>query len=209
MNEYRTIKTEAKAEQVMQKSRFIARIAPVSTEGEALDYVSGIRKAFRDATHHCYAFSLVHQNIGRYHDDGEPASTAGLPIFQCLKARKLFDCVLVVTRYFGGTLLGTGGLVRAYGGSAALAADAAAIVVMKESAVLSIRLPYPYLDAVQNYLSRTPSVQVQSADYTDTVCLRVAVRIGEQDQFTGKIHEITQRKASVCQINQGYLPWES
>ena len=110
---YKTLKRPAEASFVEKKSRFIGYCAPVKTEKEALDFVNSIREQHRTATHNVFAYSLREGNLCRYSDDGEPQGTAGLPVLDVLTRGGIVDAAIVVTRYFGGTLLGTGGLVRA------------------------------------------------------------------------------------------------
>ena len=115
MNPYRTLRQSASDEFVINKSRFIGYAAPCETEAEALAFLQSIRTKHKDATHNCYAY-IIGQNAGimRYSDDGEPGGTAGLPMMEVLKHQGVVNCCCVVTRYFGGVLLGAGGLVRAY-----------------------------------------------------------------------------------------------
>lgn len=119
MEKYTTVKGFGEAEIVEKKSRFIAHVKPISSEEEAIKYIEEIKKQYWDARHNCYAYQLGKRNqIQRYSDDGEPGGTAGMPILDVLRGRDIKDTIIVVTRYFGGTLLGTGGLVRAYGSAA-------------------------------------------------------------------------------------------
>jgi len=115
---YKTVSKEGTAEIVEKKSRFIASVKPVSTEEEALEFVSQVKAKYRDARHNVYAYVVTENNISRFTDDGEPSGTAGAPVLDVILKEGLTDVAIVVTRYFGGTLLGTGGLVRAYGKSA-------------------------------------------------------------------------------------------
>ncbi len=124
---YKTLKNAGSGECVIKRSRFIGYAAPVSSEGEAVDFIESIRKKHRDASHNCYAYSLRCGQLKRYSDDGEPQGTAGIVILELLKKEEIYDCVVVVTRYFGGTLLGTGGLSRAYSQAAKFAVQSAGI----------------------------------------------------------------------------------
>ena len=127
---YRTVEKESNAEIVEKKSRFIAKLYPVSSEEEALEILEKVRKKYWDARHHCWAFVLgEEQPLERCSDDGEPSGTAGKPILEVLRGAQLRNVLMIVIRYFGGTLLGTGGLVRAYTASSKEAVDAADIVV--------------------------------------------------------------------------------
>ena len=131
MKPYKTLVSRADAEFIINKSRFIGHGKPVETEEEALAFLAEMRETYKDATHNCYAY-IVGANMGvmRYSDDGEPGGTAGMPIIEVLKARGVTNCCVVVTRYFGGVLLGAGGLVRAYSRGAAEAVNACGVGVM-------------------------------------------------------------------------------
>ena len=128
---YCTVGKEAEDEFVERRSRFIGYCRPVQTEQEALDFIESIRKRHWDATHNVYAYVLRQGGICRYSDDGEPQGTAGVPVLDVLRKENIVDCVVVVTRYFGGILLGGGGLVRAYSHAARLGVDAAERVNMR------------------------------------------------------------------------------
>ena len=127
MNPYRTLRQSASDEFIINKSRFIGYAAPCETEAEALAFLQSIRTKHKDATHNCYAY-IIGQNAGimRYSDDGEPGGTAGLPMMEVLKHQGVVNCCCVVTRYFGGVLLGAGGLVRAYTQGAVVALEGGA-----------------------------------------------------------------------------------
>ena len=135
---YKTLRAENSAEFVINKSRFIGYGCPCETEEEALAFLARIRQKHKDATHNCYAYIIgLNSGIMRYSDDGEPGGTAGMPIIEVMKARGVVNCAVVVTRYFGGILLGAGGLVRAYAQGSKAALDAAGVVVMEKE-----RAPY-------------------------------------------------------------------
>ena len=137
---YKTIAERAQASFIEKKSEFIGNIAPCTTESEAISFVEEIRKQHRKATHNCYAYILRENNIGRHSDDGEPSGTAGAPMFEVLKKEGLTDVCCVVTRYFGGVLLGAGGLVRAYSNGVTAAVGASRIKEMKSAAKLIIEV---------------------------------------------------------------------
>ncbi|MBE5781219.1 MAG: YigZ family protein, partial [Clostridiales bacterium] len=141
---YQTVKQQSYEELIEKKSRFIARCYPIESEEEALSILAAIRKEHHDATHNCWAYRLTpNGSIARYSDDGEPGGTAGLPILNAITGRELTDVLVIVTRYFGGILLGAGGLVRTYGKSAGLALDAAGIVKMLPGVHLTLKVSYP------------------------------------------------------------------
>ena len=139
---YKTIAKKAQASFVEKKSEFIGNIAPCTAESEAISFIEEIRKQHRKATHNCYAYILRENNIGRHSDDGEPSGTAGAPMFEGLKKEGLTDVCCVVTRYFGGVLLGAGGLVRAYSNAVTAAVGASRIKEMKSAAKLIIEVEY-------------------------------------------------------------------
>ena len=132
INAYITVARSSREETVINKSRFIGYAAPCISESEALAFLQSVREEHKTATHHCYAY-IIGENSGimRYSDDGEPGGTAGLPMMDVIRARNIVNCCVVVVRYFGGTLLGTGGLVRAYSQSAQSALNAAGIIRME------------------------------------------------------------------------------
>ena len=142
MEEYRTVLREGVNEFTEKRSRFIGHIMPVATEAEALSFISRIKSKYWDAKHNVYAYILRENNICRFSDDGEPKGTAGVPVLDALQKEGLTDCAVVVTRYFGGVLLGAGGLVRAYSHGAKIAVDAGGIAVMRRCAVCRISCDY-------------------------------------------------------------------
>ncbi len=149
LNSYKTVTALSVGEIVEKKSRFIAYIYPVSTENDALKFIEEISKKHWDATHKVYAYKIRENNISRCSDDGEPAKTAGAPVLDVMDKEGLTDVVIVVTRYFGGTLLGTGGLVKAYSGAAKEVITKAAVVTMQSSIKFVLSIPYT--------ISRRPS----------------------------------------------------
>lgn len=148
MQEYVTIYAPAEDEFVERKSRFIGAIAPVQTEEEAQAWIAQVRQQHRDATHNTYAY-ILRNGIKRYSDDGEPQGTAGVPMLDCIEKEGLVDVAVVVTRYFGGILLGAGGLTRAYGKSARDALAAAGVAAMGRWTAARCTCPYPLLERVK------------------------------------------------------------
>ena len=145
---YFTISQPAEASFIEKRSEFIGCIAPVSTNDEAVEFINSIKSKHRKAKHNVYAYILRKDNISRYSDDGEPQGTAGVPVLDVLKKRGLTDVCVVVTRYFGGILLGGGGLVRAYSHAAAIACDAAHIMNMCVCKKIKIECDYSLSDSV-------------------------------------------------------------
>ena len=175
MNRYKTVLKEAVAEQTIDKSRFIAHVKPVETKEDADAFIAEIRKKHKDATHNVPAMVLGEKfQIQWASDDGEPQGTSGAPIVQMLVKEKLTNVVVVVTRYFGGIKLGTGGLVRAYTGSAKLGIVSAEVCVVKEMVILSVKIDYAYLNEIQS-ISKRENFEIKETFYEDMVTLKIAV----------------------------------
>ncbi len=138
---------------VEKKSEFIASLGIAQTEGQALEFLESIRKEHRTATHNVYAYVLKEDAKSRYSDDGEPAKTAGLPVLSAIQHAQLLNCIIVVTRYFGGTLLGTGGLVRAYTSAASAAIEKAGVCVIRPVVDIHLRLEYSQYEQVTRVLN--------------------------------------------------------
>ena len=177
--EYKTVKEFASGEFVEKKSRFIGYINPVISEEEARDFLERIRKKHRDATHNVYAYAIAENNINKFSDDGEPAKTAGAPVMDVITGEGLTNVIIVVTRYFGGTLIGTGGLVKAYKQAAKIAVDASETVIMTESAEAVITSQYGMWQKIEKLLSDTGCV-ITKLEYRDEVG---AVFICKNEEF--------------------------
>lgn len=168
MKEYRTLKRTADAELLERRSRFIGSAASVASEEEALSFLQSVKSRYREANHHVYAYSLQYNRISRHSDDGEPQGTAGMPVLGVLQKSGVVDAVVVVTRYFGGTLLGTGGLVRAYSHTASLVLEQSGIAVMKPCALLEVVCQYPQYSALCALIPQYGGF-IDDTDYTDSV----------------------------------------
>ena len=178
MAEYRTVSGMASDEFTEKKSRFIGQIAPVTTEEEALAFLSEVKSRYRDASHHVFAYILRENQIRRASDDGEPQGTGGVPVLNVLDGNGLSDVCCVVTRYFGGTLLGVGGLARAYTESARLAVSAAEIKVMAESVDLSLHTDYSFYGKLEYYFAEHGIFVLSTAFGAD---VSVTVRLRKED----------------------------
>jgi uncharacterized YigZ family protein len=179
----RTVFSRHESEKIIEKSRFLTYSAHVESEEEARAFIAEIRKMHSLATHVCFAFiSDKTGNLQRFSDDGEPQGTAGVPILEVLKAKKLFETAVAVVRYFGGIKLGAGGLVRAYSSSAAENLDGADIRVLEVCAERSIEVDYTGIDGVQKYLS-THTCSLLSTDYGASVQFKIAVKKTEEEAF--------------------------
>lgn len=207
MNSYKTVKQEASDEFYMNKSRFIGYACPCETEEEALAFLKKIRDKHRDATHNCYAY-VIGKNAGimRYSDDGEPGGTAGLPIMEVLKNREIVNCCVVVTRYFGGILLGAGGLVRAYAKGCILALDAAQISVMEKSRRLIFDIPYPLWDKF-HYALQTLPVITEHTNFSASVEAEILIREKDTEKVCSCLTALSGGKASYMTADELFYPW--
>lgn len=187
---YKTVLSSAQTEMVEKKSRFIASVKPVVTEEEAIDFINECRTKYRDATHNVYAYVIQENNISRYSDDGEPGGTAGVPTLEVINKEHLTDVAIVVTRYFGGTLLGAGGLVRAYGKTAKLGVDAAKITEKIYCHKLYIKAPYDLLGKIR-YLIDTGDYIPGEIVYTESVEITLYVKYDLLDRFLKDLEETT------------------
>lgn len=171
MTTYKTIQQPASAELVEKRSRFIGYVRPVTTQDEAVAFINEIRSKHWDATHNVYAYVLRDEGISRYSDDNEPQGTAGIPVLDAIRKRGITDCVVVVTRYFGGTLLGAGGLVRAYSAAAKAGIDAAGECEMTLCAVCTLCCSYTLYGRIPSLIARFDGVS-DDAQFTDDVTVR-------------------------------------
>ncbi|MCI8775298.1 MAG: YigZ family protein [Lachnospiraceae bacterium] len=187
-----------------KKSRFIANVSPAGTEEEALAFIEAMKKKYWDARHNCYAYVLGERGeLVRFSDDGEPSGTAGKPILEVLLGMEVRNLVVVVTRYFGGTLLGTGGLVRAYTQAAQAGMAASVIRTMRYGALLFITTDYNGIGRIQ-YLLGMRKIMIEEPEYTDVVTLKVKVPYEEEEALRKEITEATAGKARIKKIDSLY-----
>ncbi len=187
---YKTIGGSAEARFIEKKSEFIGYIRHTETEAEALAFLAEIRAMHRKATHNCYAYLLRENNISRHSDDGEPSGTAGAPIYEVLRREGLTDVTCVVTRYFGGILLGTGGLTRAYTQGAKLAVDAAELRCMDTARRIRLTLAYPLYGKIGKILSEF-DVRTESEEFSAEVVLTAAVRAERAEQLKTALDDLS------------------
>ena len=204
--DYKTLKQSAQDEFIVNKSRFIGYASPCQTEEEALAFLKSIREKHKDATHNCYAY-VIGENAGimRYSDDGEPGGTAGLPMMEVIKARGVVNCCVVVTRYFGGVLLGAGGLVRAYSHGCVIALNAAQVVKMQLSQKLLLDVPYPLWDKV-NYALKSLPVMIEDTSFGASVEATLLVRVKDTDEVTQKLTALTNAQAEWLELEELHYP---
>ena len=203
---YRTVKQPGEAELVIKRSRFIGRCFPVADEQEALRLLEQVRRQHWDATHNCYAYSVgVSGACARYSDDGEPSGTAGLPMMEALRRSGVTDALVVVTRYFGGILLGAGGLVRAYSAAAAAAVRSAGEVEMRECVRLSLETPYPLWGRVEPLLRER--AQLDEVRYEAAVHAAAWVRQEQSDALVRALIDRTDGRVVPAPVARTLRPF--
>ena len=205
-NEYYTAAGTGSCEIVEKKSRFLGLAVPLETEEAAQGVLDRVRKEHYKARHHCYAFVLGEGGaLRRSSDDGEPQGTAGAPILQVIDRKGCTNVLIVVTRYFGGTLLGTGGLVRAYTQAAAGALSDAGIVLRCRCSVLEASLPYAYYDRLQHYLQEHPRILCGTPAFGAEITLRMTVRSEDKDTLTKDLSSLTGRNIRFTEVEEGFF----
>ena len=205
---YVTVAERSCEEIVINKSRFIGYAAPCETEDEALAFLRKIRERHRDARHCCYAY-VIGRNAGimRYSDDGEPGGTAGMPMMDILKSEKAVNCCVVVVRYFGGILLGTGGLVRAYSQGCKTALQAAGLVRMELSSTIRCTVSYSLWNSVQYALQKMP-VQTADVSYAEDVAFTLVTRKKDSETVETQLRNLTDGKLVCKPVSQIYHAWD-
>lgn len=204
MTGYRTLAAKGEAELVIQRSRFIGRGFPVESEAAALAILADIRKAHWDASHNCFAYRIGPDGgCARYSDDGEPGGTAGLPMMEVLKSRGLTDLLVVVTRYFGGILLGAGGLVRAYSKSAAAAIQAAGEVEVLSALRYHITIPYNRYGGLEPLLRER--ALVEAVDFGQDVQVTALVEAAQAPGFCKAVTEKSDGRCTPALLGEGWL----
>lgn len=190
MQEYKTVEKEASDFFIEKKSKFIGYAKPVKTQDDALEFISEIKSKHWDATHNVYAYVLRENNIQRYSDDGEPSGTAGVPVLDVMLKESLVDVCVVATRYFGGTLLGAGGLVRAYSHTSKIALEAAGIITMAQCSVMSAEVDYSFYDRLNILLSDFSAV-ILDTSFSDKVYVEFSVKENIADLLNAKLIDVS------------------
>ena len=204
---YKTVKFNTKDEFVEKRSRFIGYCKPVTTEQEAIDFINKIKKDHWDATHNVYAYSLREGQIKRYSDDGEPSGTAGMPALDVILKNDVVDVVVVVTRYFGGVLLGTGGLVRAYAKGCRVALEAANIVTMELCSQCKISCSYNQYGKI-NTLVMQKGGYVDNCDFADNVIIDFHMPVDLVNSLNKSLADATAGEITVEIIGENYYEKE-
>lgn len=200
MRPYKTVHKESKAERIINRSRFISQCFPVKSEDEALQRLNEVRKQYSDATHVCYAYRIGElSETTRFSDAGEPSGTAGMPILEVLKTNELTNVLCTVTRYFGGILLGAGGLVRAYSSGAADAVKAAGAEKHIPGTLIDLRCDYSRYGAIESLVAKSEA-EIAESEFTDDVMLKISCASDYADELIKAIVERTDGrcKPKIC-----------
>jgi len=202
---YYTVKGSDEHEIIIQKSRFIAHVQRVTTEEEAQTFIESIKKQHWNASHNCSCYMIGENDlIQKANDDGEPSGTAGVPMLEVLKKRKLKDTVVVVTRYFGGIKLGAGGLIRAYGSAVSEGLNATGVVERKLMNIYASTFDYTLLGKIENEV-RSSTYLLKKIDYLEQVKLETYVSAGEEADFEQWMMNLTSGQVHLVNIGQAYL----
>jgi uncharacterized YigZ family protein len=203
-SDHNIIYSDGYGELIEKKSRFIAYVHAIHSEEEAIAYISQIKKQYYDARHTCFAYTIgENREITRFSDDSEPSGTAGKPILDVLTGNHLYDTIITVTRYFGGTLLGTGGLVRAYGGATKIGLENAKIAKKINGQKISLSIDYTLLGKLQHLLAEE-NISILDTLYDTGVTLTILVPIQNADNIANKI--IDQLNGNVILAKQDIVP---
>ncbi|HEX7056796.1 MAG TPA: YigZ family protein [Bacilli bacterium] len=200
LDSYKTVQDYGEKQIIIKKSRFIGQAKPVENEQEALSFIEEIRKRHWSATHNCFAYVAGDRDqFQKQSDDGEPQGTAGKPILEIIKQKELKNVAIVVTRYFGGVMLGAGGLIRAYADGAQAALEAARIVTKTLHCKVKIEIDYPWLGKLENEL-RHRGILMGQTEFTDRVALTCLPLAAESASFAAWVTDLTQGQ---CVITHG------
>ncbi|MBQ1536952.1 MAG: YigZ family protein [Ruminococcus sp.] len=200
---YKTIRGAAQDELEEKKSRFIAQLLPVQTEEEAVEFINSVKAQNRKARHNVYAYILRKDNISRYSDDGEPQGTGGVPVLETLKGAGLTDVCCVVTRYFGGVLLGTGGLARAYSGSCKLAVNAAQIMEICRCSKFDIACDYDLYGKLTRLMPEY-GAKTLAEDFAENVKMTVIVKSAFAEAFRDELVDASNGRVDIDEITGLY-----
>ncbi len=203
MKEYITVEHRYDEEYIVNKSRFIGYACPVTTQEEAVEFVNEIRKRHADATHNVYAYQIRSPEYSRYSDDGEPQGTAGMPVLDVIKKNGLTDVCVVVTRYFGGILLGAGGLVRAYSHSAKIAVEGANIIKMSPCCVLKVVCDYGFYGRLSTFVPESGGI-VESTDFGENVTMVFRLPQKDEDSFRKELTELSFGRVEAVKIGEKF-----
>ncbi|HEU4964767.1 MAG TPA: YigZ family protein [Bacilli bacterium] len=206
LKSYRTLLAPGEETILIKKSRFIGYAMPIQSEEQALEWIASMQKKHWDATHNCYAYVFgPHHEVQKANDDGEPSGTAGKPILEVIKKEQLHDVAVVVTRYFGGIMLGAGGLIRAYSQTAAAGLHAAGIAVRQLFQEVAIGIDYTWLGKVENEIHAVEEFFIDRIDYLDRVTVHALVPVDEVERFHKLLTNATNGQAELVDLDQQYV----
>lgn len=205
---YLTVSKPVSDSFIEKKSEFIGYISPVKTNDEAVEFINKIKSMHRKAKHNVYAYILRNDNISRYSDDGEPQGTAGIPVLDVLRKRGLTDVCVVITRYFGGILLGGGGLVRAYSHATSLVCDAAKIMDMRLCHKLKIETDYNMYGKISYILPNFDTITINS-DFGTNVLLEILIMSDKLSALQKELTEITNGSVKISDCGELYEDFSS
>ncbi len=206
-NVYKTVGKESRSFLVEKKSKFITSVKPVDNERDALDFINAIRSEYPDATHNVYAYVIDENNIFRYSDDGEPSGTAGMPVLDAIRKSGIVDAAVVVTRYFGGTLLGTGGLVHTYGAAAKRGLEESKIITRCLCDIMNVKTDYSLLGKMQYEIASRGYILLDTI-YEDSVTFVIACPSGETENIKKGITDMTSGRAECAVTGNRYIDME-
>lgn len=202
--DYKTVQNESNSEFTEKRSRFIGYCKPVTTEQEAVDFINSRRSEHWNATHNVYAYSLREGNIKRYSDDGEPSGTAGMPVLDVITKNEIYDVCIVVTRYFGGVLLGTGGLVRAYSQGAKVALEAGNVVMMQSCLMCEARCSYNQYGKVSSLIMEIGAV-IDDTVYEADVLIKFHIKPEYLNKLNKQLADATSGEIQAVSDSEKYF----
>lgn len=206
MGNFKTVFKSGQVEDIVEKSKFIAYCEPIESEAEAINFIEKIKKKHWDATHNVPVYVLgENYNVQRYSDDGEPSGTAGVPILSMLKNEGITDVVVVVTRYFGGVKLGTGGLVRAYTHTAKLGVEAAILVEKVIYTFLEVSVSYHLHGKIQNYLMTEKELIIEDTAFSELVKMSLFVLPSRVEGVISKLTDLSNGQIDIIEKGEAYL----
>lgn len=203
MKEYKTVEFESSDEFTEKKSRFIGYVKPVKTQAEAVEFINSIKSKHWDATHNVSAYVLKENNIQRSSDDGEPSGTAGVPVLDVLLKEGLVDVCVVVTRYFGGTLLGAGGLIRAYSHGSKIAVEAGHIITMAPCKIITVSVDYSFYDRM-NIMLGDFGANIENSEFADKVNIVFSLKESLVDNLSKTLTEQSNGKYTLNIIGEKF-----
>jgi uncharacterized YigZ family protein len=205
LKSYFTVKGNGSHEIEIEKSRFICYVSPAKTEAEAQEFIADIKKKNWNATHNCSAYLIgEHNEIQKANDDGEPSGTAGVPMLEVLKKRDVKDTVVVVTRYFGGKKLGSGGLIRAYGTSVSEGLNAVGVIERTLVTVINIKIGYKLLGKIENAI-RNSNYHLEKTSHLEDVEFEMWIKVDELDSFKEWMIELTNGGCQITESSVKYM----